>query len=227
VYMFQETRLSWSWIGVLILLGFGAVRVSRIAWLAVPAMILVTAPQLANWWPRRDWNLHAPSRTAAWLTIVPLAVIGFVAAQTLWPILICIPILGDWRPDEAVALRLKRTGVTGRLVTWFDWGEYAIWHLSPSLRVSMDGRRETLYSDEMLRLHSAIYRGGADGDTWLAAEQPEYVWLPARYAVRRAWLEGHGYRIDAATAASYMAVRADLPSVAGSPPTLTGCFPGP
>ena len=38
----------------------------------------------------------------------------------------------------------------GRMVTYFDWGEYAIWHLSPRVRVSLDGRRETVYSDRRI-----------------------------------------------------------------------------
>ena len=28
----------------------------------------------------------------------------------------------------------------------FDWGEYVIWHLGPQVRVSVDGRRETVYA---------------------------------------------------------------------------------
>lgn len=45
---------------------------------------------------------------------------------------------------EAVAF-LRSNRLHGKLLTWFDYGEYAIWHLAPKLRVSLDGRRETAY----------------------------------------------------------------------------------
>ena len=45
----------------------------------------------------------------------------------------------------------------GRLVVWFDWGEYAIWHFAPALRVSIDGRRETVYTDQVMQKHLNFY----------------------------------------------------------------------
>jgi hypothetical protein len=49
-------------------------------------------------------------------------------------------------PSGAVAV-LKSAGVTGNLALPFSWGEYVIWHLGPKVKVSVDGRRETVYSD--------------------------------------------------------------------------------
>ncbi len=57
-------------------------------------------------------------------------------------------------PARAVAL-LQQSGVRGNMAVPFDWGEYVIWHLGPGIKVSIDGRRETVYSDEML---SAVAR---------------------------------------------------------------------
>src|SRR4029453_10848154 len=48
-------------------------------------------------------------------------------------------------PARAVAL-MKRAEVRGNVATFFDWGEYIIWHLSPNVRASVDGRREPAYS---------------------------------------------------------------------------------
>jgi hypothetical protein len=53
-------------------------------------------------------------------------------------------------PARAVAL-LKQSGVRGNMAVPFDWGEYVLWHLGPGVKVSIDGRRETLYSDEAYR----------------------------------------------------------------------------
>mgnify|MGYP003694044287 CR=1 FL=1 len=44
---------------------------------------------------------------------------------------------------EAVAFLSDQPAGT-RVLVWFNWGEYAIWHLSPRMRVSIDGRRETV-----------------------------------------------------------------------------------
>ncbi len=37
----------------------------------------------------------------------------------------------------------------GNLATPFDWGEYVIWKLYPQVRVSFDGRYETVYPDQV------------------------------------------------------------------------------
>src|SRR6185503_18032152 len=65
-----------------------------------------------------------------------------------------IEVDGSLFPVRAVQL-IKDSGVEGRLAVFFDWGEYALWHLSPRLKVSVDGRRETVYSD-------AVYTENAD-----------------------------------------------------------------
>ena len=54
---------------------------------------------------------------------------------------------------------LERSGVQGNMATYFDWGEYAIWHLYPDIKVGMDGRRETVYSDEIYEEYLAFQRG--------------------------------------------------------------------
>jgi hypothetical protein len=57
-------------------------------------------------------------------------------------------------PARAVAM-LKASGARGNMATEFNWGEYVLWHLGPAIQVSIDGRRETTYSD-------AIYRENLD-----------------------------------------------------------------
>ncbi len=61
-------------------------------------------------------------------------------------------------PVRAVDV-LERSGVEGNMATYFDWGEYAIWHLYPDIRVSMDGRRETVYSESVYQEYLAFQRG--------------------------------------------------------------------
>ena len=47
-------------------------------------------------------------------------------------------------------VRSNLAGADGNLVVDFDWGEYVIWHLGPRIKVSIDGRRETVYSSQAL-----------------------------------------------------------------------------
>jgi hypothetical protein len=48
-------------------------------------------------------------------------------------------------PINAVKI-LKTIHAKGAMAVDFDWGEYVIWHLGPMVQVSVDGRRETVYS---------------------------------------------------------------------------------
>jgi hypothetical protein len=61
------------------------------------------------------------------------------------PRLGCIQVDKKSFPVQAVAL-LKKAKVRGDMAGEFNWGEYVIWHLGPAVRVSIDGRRETVYS---------------------------------------------------------------------------------
>ncbi len=57
-------------------------------------------------------------------------------------------VVPDVFPAPIVAL-LKQSQVSGRLITDYAWGEYAIYHLGPRLKVNIDGRRETVYTPEI------------------------------------------------------------------------------
>jgi len=55
----------------------------------------------------------------------------------------------------------------GNLATDFDWGEYVLWHLGPQVKVSVDGRRETVYSDEVYAQNLRFVRGEGNWDALL------------------------------------------------------------
>jgi hypothetical protein len=52
-------------------------------------------------------------------------------------------------PVEAVArlADLADAGGGANVAVHFNWGEYLLWHAGPRVKVSIDGRRETVYSD--------------------------------------------------------------------------------
>jgi hypothetical protein len=66
----------------------------------------------------------------------------FVFTARALPQLGCIRVNPDKFPVRAVAF-LKNARVSGNMAGEFDWGQYVIWNLGPSIRVSLDGRRET------------------------------------------------------------------------------------
>jgi hypothetical protein len=79
-------------------------------------------------------------------------------------------------PVAATAWLKGRSEVLGsRLALPFGWGEYAIWHLYPDYRVSMDGRYETVYDPPFIE---ALQTAEQTGDlTTFTTEQGADVLL--------------------------------------------------
>ena len=155
---------------------------------------------------------------------VPVAVAILAAVRPTVQAWQCIRIAADDPSSPDLETAGYFAGRTGRLWTSFNWGEYAIWHFGPRLRVSIDGRRETVYSDGVLELHRAFARGDEAARSTFLAFAPDYVWLPAADTAVRDWLERNGYRIDGESAGAFVAVRGNHPSTSGA--TAPGpCFP--
>jgi hypothetical protein len=82
--------------------------------------------------------------------------------------------------SEADAVSVLKNATDGnRLLVWFDWGEYAIWHLSPAMRVSIDGRRETVYSASVQNRHVQFFFDGPGASDLPREIGADYVWIPA------------------------------------------------
>jgi hypothetical protein len=208
-------------------LAFASFRVERLGAFYVVATLVLFSPTLASRWPAGFRSFTPiPWRTAA-LGTTALVVGCLASAAVTLKAASCIPIGGDWSPDRRAGQALADARVSGKMVTWFDWGHYAIWHFSPSIRVSIDGRRETIYSDAVLKSNDEMDRATPEGLAYLQRLDPDYVWLPSALTSVSEWLAGHGYRIDVHTPRSFVAVRADHPVVPMSPAPLASCFPGP
>jgi hypothetical protein len=214
-------KRSWPTAAVLVVLWIGALSTARVAPLAVPLTLLFVASGASVRWPASGWKVRAPSPAAALFMVIPVLAGTVAAIPYLGVPYECLRV-GQQDPDGMA--RLRATAGPGRIAVYFDWGQYALWHLGPRLKVSWDGRRETLYSQQTQDVQSAVVFGLPAGDRWLLEVKPEYVWLPARLDRRREWLLAHGYRIDHRSATSYIAVRDDLPPLpaAVSPDR---CFP--
>lgn len=115
--------------------------------------------------PARDDKKRLPE----WAGILPLA-----GALVIW--ILAIPRLGDLAvrdsnadfvfPLSAVQI-IKQSDVSGNLMIDFNWGEYALWQLSPRVKVGMDGRRETVYPEKMYAEYVNFFSGIGQWDAVL------------------------------------------------------------
>jgi hypothetical protein len=225
----RQGRLRWPHTAVLVMLAYGALRVMRIESIYVTASAILLADVIRARFPMKSTPLGAfiapRQRIVGAVLMCGLVVAGW---RSELHSVRCIDVWPASSPDSGVRAALQ-SAPPGRLVTFFDWGQFALWHFGPSLKVSIDGRRETVYSDRRLREHAAIMRGDPEGLRVLDEWRAEYVWLPNSAQRARAWLTAHGYRLDVETAASFVAVRDDLPKVSFVRETKIShnfCFPG-
>jgi hypothetical protein len=131
-------------------------------------------------------------------------------------------------PDPEAAAPVREHRLKGRMLTWFDWGEYALWHLSPEIKISMDGPRETVYSDRLVSEHLRFYFGSSEESRYPDTLRVDYIWLPKALPVVPE-LEPRGWRTVFEGPLSVILARGrpDLPVkvVRVEPPVRP--FPGP
>src|SRR5262249_4166014 len=125
---------------VALLLAVASFRVERLSGFYIVAVLVLFAATAVAQWPSAPLAFKPISRRAATSLAFSLIVACVASAVVTVNAATCIPIAGDWTPDRIAGRALVDGQVNGRIVTWFDWGQYAIWHLSPSVRVSLDGR---------------------------------------------------------------------------------------
>ena len=163
-------------------LGIVAIRVSRLdAFFALAAVFLAASVLAnANVAPQPQQRARRSPVFAILLAVcmvpISLAVGRRIAA---------VPVPSHLMPDSNVAAYVRDAKLSGDVLTWFDWGQYAIWHFGPDLKVSMDGRRETVYSPEVVDAHFRFYFGTADEWRYADIVEADYVWVPKHLPVVR------------------------------------------
>jgi len=185
-----------SRMGIIAILAFSTYRVGRTDAFMQIAIAWTCAPAILAWTNRVEIGSAPTGRMAA-----PRLLNGYVAAAMLLGAcgfaatrMSRITIDGDWKPDTRAAAFLEQRVADSRVLTWFDWGEYAIWHLADSgVRVSMDGRRETIYSTRVIQDHFAFY-SNATPDAWRYPDTigADHIWIPRRLPIVPV-LERHGW----------------------------------
>jgi len=167
---------------VVALLAVASFQVGRLEAFFAIAVVLLLGPDIAaalSAWQKPSAAPQAPRKgfaTAVAIAIVVALIAGGAVASA--SNLTCVRMAADQSEPEVVAM-VKERELQGRLVVWFDWGEYAIWHFAPQLLVSIDGRRETVYSDQVMQKHLNFYYVPSSSDAFLVETRPDYIWLPA------------------------------------------------
>jgi hypothetical protein len=176
---------------------------------------------------------HGLVRAARWRTAAALAVATGLLALSV-PNLRCIRIGPDDLPADAVAI-LDRSGARGNLAVHFDWGEYVIWRLAPRIKVSIDGRRETVYSqavrDENMRFMLGIWAWDAllvARDTGMALVHRDFPTFNL-LKLAKGWSLVHEDKLSGLFVRDDSPHRSGLVAAAGAarPAPAESCFPGP
>jgi hypothetical protein len=205
-------------------LAYAAVRAIKFNSVFVTVSTLFLAPAIKARFPERT-NVGGP--LAAPIRLVNAAVITALIAFTTCnalPRMNCLE-AGDWRPDATAARALLDAAPPGRIAVAFDWGEYVIWHLGPTLRVAYDPRYDLVYSPRVIAEQDAVEKAEPEGLAFLQRTRPEYLWFRQSSVRLKSWAAGNGYRLDIDTPASFVAVREDVAPLRDPGPQTFGCFP--
>jgi hypothetical protein len=173
-------RIDWTNVVLVALLGVAALRVSRLDAFFALATVFLLGPHLSRARAVVTGSSTPTSSTGAWRFTLATAVVVVVAVG-VWQLPRIKVGPGSPEPDAAHYIRDQR--LEGRMLTWFDWGEYAIWHLNPRIRVSIDGRRETVYTDDVMTRHLAFYSAAPGSEDYPERIGADYIWLPRELPV--------------------------------------------
>jgi hypothetical protein len=139
---------------------------------------------------RSDYHLQIIRHTWVRTTAILLGalMVLFYARQTLMqePFSLKLPPLPKaqqksqiYYPTGAVAY-IQEHGLTGNLLTQFGWGEYLIWIIYPQCHVSLDGRYETVYPDDICMDYFDFINGRPNWQEFLKKYPPEMILIDSR-----------------------------------------------
>ncbi len=176
----HQGRLPWHRVALVVILALASFRVSRLDAFYAIATVICFGKGLAAFWtrPRRTASSFQPSPLMAAAVLV-LAVCGSpVVLLRAAPARDGCVDRAAWMPERSASAFVATNHLRGRMIVYFDWGEYVLWQFGSTLKVSTDGRRETVYSDRHISGHNEIYRGSDEGMAYLRGLNADYVWMP-------------------------------------------------
>ena len=203
--------------GIIALGAIAAFRHERHA----PLFAILAAPLLARTVSDLLQALHASldrsGRQPAFVML--LGAMLAIAAWQLWQVgavyrgLYCqIFVSPRVFPVDAVRF-ISRNHLRGNLLLPFDWGEYAIWHLYPRCRVSVDGRYTTAYPDAVLDQSNRLLVAGPGWERSL--HDASIALIDRRQPIARLMFDRPDWQYVYSDATALVFVRKDL----AGPPT--------
>jgi len=221
-----------SAVAVVAVLGYASFRVGRLIGFFAVAVAILLAPQLASAWRRRRATdrPRQPTTTLGSALVLGVAIVAMAGSLfTMYRNLACVRMEPDWSPEPEAANFVTSNRLHGRMVTWFDWGEYAIWHFAPAIQVSMDGRRETVYSEAVRNKHLGFFFNVPADRAYATELNADYVWIPRTLAIVPA-LEQQGWTPIFTGPRSMIFAKVGTDRSFRTEPDASpasGCFPGP
>jgi hypothetical protein len=133
---------------------------------------------------RRRWPGEARASSDRFRPLVAMALL----LQAIVLLALAVPQLPRIRVNAAdypvaATAWLARSGAAANLAVDFDWGEYVIWHAGPRVKVSVDGRRETVYSDAAYEENRRLTAGAEDWDRLLTRRPTDLALVSVRTPV--------------------------------------------
>lgn len=125
------------------------------------------------------WRLshEAQAALAAAIAVIAVAQVA-VTAHRLWHDRLQIVFAPEEYPVAAVR-RLAAAGVDGNVAVPLEWGGYLLWHLSPRIKVSLDGRFATVYPHAVVEENFAFFSGRDDWKRLVDAYPTDAVVAPS------------------------------------------------
>jgi hypothetical protein len=208
---------------IVIGLGLASIRVNRLDAFFCLSSVMLLGRHMS------DASGIVPNRPR-WtrLTVAGAAALAIATGVGSWQrrdALSCIRLDGPWMPEREAGAFIVANRLHGRLLSWFDWGQYAIWHFSPDLKVSLDGRRETVYSDAFVARHLRLYLQPETEMAMVDELRPDYAWLPVSLPLTAALERAGWYRLYSGGISVILGRESQAersPQLASRP-----CFPGP
>ena len=190
LYAIRHRRVT-RWTGLLISLfaAYMAMKHIRhgaiygVLWIGlVPAWL--TPTPLGRWIVKRLEEHRRPILRFA--SLVSLLCLGFSISHRFYTV--SLPASNDDSPHcypvHAVDF-LNRKGFQGNLFTPFHAGSFVSWKLFPSTKVSIDGRYEVAYREDVLPDHNCFYRGDSNWAEILKKYPCDAILIPVGSPVRK------------------------------------------
>jgi hypothetical protein len=135
------------------------------------------------------WLNRIPKRIAgaAGVAILTVLLVLFFRAQPFKLVTPNIPTGGEQLVDRFYPVgaieHILNNHLSGKLLTGFNWGEYALWKLYPQCLVALDGRFETVYPKEVFLPYFDFLLARENWREFIEKYPPDYILVNSQYKI--------------------------------------------